>query len=100
MDSRSAEYRLTPKARDDLESIWRYSLKQWGIEQTKIYINGLTTAFSFIAKNPASGFTCNDIRTGYRKYTVVRHIIYYKQTTYGIEVVRVLHERMSATRHL
>lgn len=28
-----AEYRLTPAAEDDLESIWTYSVRQWSVEQ-------------------------------------------------------------------
>ena len=32
--------------------------------------------------------------------TVIRHVIYYRETDYGIEVIRVLHDRMLATRYL
>ena len=28
-----AEYRLTPAAESDLESIWEYTREKWGIEQ-------------------------------------------------------------------
>ncbi|MDQ4419758.1 type II toxin-antitoxin system RelE/ParE family toxin [Sphingobium sp. DEHP117] len=28
-----AEYRLSPAAEGDMEGIWRYTRKQWGIEQ-------------------------------------------------------------------
>ena len=43
---------------------------------------------------------CENIRTGYRKHPVIRHVIYYRETDYGIEVIRVLHDRMLATRYL
>ena len=42
---------------------------------------------------------CENIRAGYRKHPVILHIIYYRETDYGIEVMRVL-DRMLATRYL
>lgn len=100
MESHSNEYRLTPKARNDMESIWQYSFKQWGLNQTERYIDALTTTFAHLAKNPQSGRSCDNIRTGYRKYSVTRHVIYYRKTDYGIEVMRVLHDKMLASRRL
>ncbi len=94
-----AEYRLAPKAREDMEAVWLYSLKQWGTQQTERYIDDLTGAFRFLAESPKTGTAYENIRTGYRKYPVIRHVIYYRETGYGVEVMRVLHERMLARRH-
>ncbi|HFB66997.1 MAG TPA: type II toxin-antitoxin system RelE/ParE family toxin [Aeromonadales bacterium] len=93
------EYRLTPKARIDMEAVWLYSLKQWGMQQTERYIDDLTVAFGFLAESPKAGTACENIRAGYRRYPVIRHVIYYRETEYGVEVIRVLHDRMLATRH-
>ncbi len=100
MENNQSEYRLTPEARKDMESVWLYSLAHWGLNQTENYIDDLTSAFSFLAKSPRTGKSCENIRTGYRKYSVIRHVIYYRETDYGIEVIRVLHDRMLASRHL
>ncbi len=35
-----------------------------------------------------------------RAFAVVSHIIYYKKTTYGVIIIRVLHKRMDENRHL
>jgi len=94
------EYRLAPKARDDMETVWLYSLKQWGAQQTERYIDDLTGTFEFLAENPKAGTACENIRAGYRKHPVIRHVVYYRETGYGIEVIRVLHDRMLATRYL
>lgn len=94
------EYRLSPKARKDMEAVWLYSLKQWGMQQTTQYIDDLTEAFSFLSESPKAGTACDNIRSGYRKYPIIRHVIYYRETTYGIEVIRVLHDRMLATKYL
>ena len=44
--------------------------------------------------------SCDDIRPGYRRRIVQRHVIYFRIESYGIAVVRILHDRMEATRHL
>ena len=40
-----AEYRLSPAAQRDLESIWKYTRREWGPEQAERYTDMLTTAF-------------------------------------------------------
>ncbi|MDE0096865.1 MAG: type II toxin-antitoxin system RelE/ParE family toxin [Gammaproteobacteria bacterium] len=100
MPTKSAEYRLSPKAREDMEAVWLYSLAKWGAEQTDRYTDDLTAAFELLACNPKSGTSSEHIRAGYRRHSVLRHVIYYRETAYGIEVIRVLHDRMLATRHL
>lgn len=95
-----AEYRLSPKARDDMEGVWLYSLSEWGAVQTQLYFDSLVDGFAFLLENPSTGIVCNDIRKGYRRYRVKRHVIYYKQTSYGVKIIRILHDSMSAIRHL
>jgi len=98
--SKSAEYRLTPEAARDMETIWLYTLKEWGLEQANRYTDELTKAFGQLAANPKMATPYDRIRKGYRRSQVGRHAIYFRQTDYGIVVVRVLHDRMSSTLHL
>ena len=100
MPTKSAEYRLSPKAREDLDGVWLYSLAEWGVDQADRYIDELVAAFDRIAANPKSGTNSDGIRAGYRRYSVLRHTVYYRETAYGIEVIRVLHNRMLSGRHL
>lgn len=100
MPTKSAEYRLSPKAREDTEAVWLYPLAKWGTEQTDRYTDDLTAAFELLACNPKSGTSSENICTGYRRHSDLRHVNYYRETAYGIEVIRVLHDRMLATRHL
>lgn len=95
-----AEYRLSPAAESDMEEIWRYTRKQWGIEQAHRYTDTLTAAFEELAKAPKTAPACDHIRRGYRRRGVERHIIYFRMTSYGIEVVRILHDRMDAVLHM
>ena len=94
------EFRLTPAAERDLEEIWRYTRQKWGVEQAHRYIDVLTEAFAVLADSPKSAPACDHIRAGYRYRSVERHVVYFKIAPYGIAVVRVLHERMDAPRHL
>lgn len=95
-----AEYRLTPAAERDLESIWVYTFRQWGAVRANKYVESLTEAFTKLAHLPEIAPTCDHIRPGYRRYGVGRHILYFRTTSYGIAIVRILHDRMDAPRHV
>jgi toxin ParE1/3/4 len=100
MPKKRAEYRLSPAALRDLEDIWLYTLEQWGSEQAHHYIDEITATFEKLANNPQQGTPCEGIRKGYRRGWVGRHTIYFCVAEYGIAVIRVLHARMDAPRHL
>lgn len=94
------EYRLSPKARDDMENVWLYTLSQWGPEQTEKYIDDLAASFDLLTTNPRLVKNFDNIRPGYRKHPTLRHVIYYREDDYGIAVIRVLHDHQLAVRHL
>lgn len=94
------EYRLTPAAEHDLETIWTHTFRQWGVVQANRYTDFLTAAFAELAQSSKIAPACDDIRPGYRRQSVERHMIYFRITNYGIAVVRILHDRMDALRHL
>lgn len=83
-----------------MEAIWTYTLRQWSAEQADRYIDTLTDAFAELAQSPKSAPACDQIRPGYRRRNIGRHVIYFRTTTYGIVVVRILHDRMDAQRYL
>ena len=95
-----AEFRLSPAAERDLERIWRYTRDEWGLEQADRYIDLLTRTVQALAEAPKSAPTREHIRKGYRRRSIGRHMVYFRITTYGIAVIRILHERMDAPRHL
>lgn len=94
-------FTLTQKARSDMLSIGRYTRKQWGKTQQRRYLSQLDTAFHDLADKPDIGRTCNDIREGYYKYGVGKHLIFYRHKEEDqIEIVRILHDRMDIEQHL
>ena len=97
---RVAEYRLTPAAERDLERGWSDTLLRWGAAQANRYTDVLTAAFAELAQSPKTAPACDPIRPGYRRLSVERHMIYFRITTYGIAIIRILRDRMDAPRHL
>jgi toxin ParE1/3/4 len=95
-----AEYRLTPAAERDLEAIWTFTVQRWGVEQANRYTDFLAAVFAELAQSPKTAPACDHIRHGYRRRSVERHMIYFRITNYGIAIVRILHDRMDAPRHL
>jgi toxin ParE1/3/4 len=47
-----AEYRLAPAAERDLETIWLYTRRQWGVDQADRYIGILTASFPSWRSHP------------------------------------------------
>jgi len=97
---RIAEYRLTPAAERDLETIWTHTSQKWGVAQANRYIDILAMAFDELAQSPNIAMACNHIRSSYRRLGVERHMIYFRVTVYGILVVRIPYDRMDAPRYL
>ena len=95
-----SRYRLTPAAQHDLSSIWDFTEERWGVRQAETYIVEIRAAVERVADDPRRGRTCNEIREGYRRYGIGSHLLFYVESAEGVDVVRILHQRMDTTRHL
>ena len=99
MAAKKRGYRLSPLAEADLENIWDYTVETWSVDQAEIYHTSFVTTFEELARGTKMG-RVSDVRDGYFKYAVGLHMIYFKQTDSGIDVIRVLHQKMDVSRHL
>lgn len=82
-------------------AIGRYTRMQWGKAQQISYLTQLDSAFHELTDKPDLGRACDDIREGYFKYGVGKHVIFYRYIEKGqIEIVRILHGRMDIEQHL
>jgi len=95
----SKTYRLTPLAEVDLEHIWFDTLQRWSKAQADRYHRDLVATFNALAEGRKVGRE-SDIRPGYLKYLSVSHMIYFCDRGDRIEIIRVLHAKMDANRHL
>jgi len=98
MSSRSVQ--LRPRALNDLESIYKYSMEQWGFVRAEAYLAEISRAFESLAKNGKLGRDYSRVRTDLYAYNVASHVIFYTPTHSGVLVVRILHKSMDHVRHL
>lgn len=98
--SARAECRFSPAAEQDLQGIWQYTEENWGRKQADAYIDQVVEGCALVAGNPALAPSCSHIRPGYLRILIGRHHVYFRETSYGIAVIRILHFRMDAPRRL
>lgn len=94
-----ARYRLSPRALADLEDIWSYTAARWSPEQAESYHAAIIAAFEGLAAGRKQGRPV-DIRPGYLTYPAGSHLVFYRLSEAGIDVMRLLHQRMDVSRHL
>ena len=95
-----ARVTIRPAARAELERIGRDTEREWVREQRTRYLRQLEEGIALLANNPKMGTARDDRREGYRSHRAGRHVIFYRETVAGIEIVRVLHASMDADQHL
>lgn len=91
---------ISELAENDLLEIWNYTRIEWSESQADSYIETFADKFSQLELQPGTGRRIDQIRCGYHRSLHGSHLIFYRQTSDGIEVIRVLHERMNPTLHL
>ena len=89
-----AGYSVRQQATTDLESIWLYSYQEWGAEQADLYLRSLLSRFSWLSENPQLGKQRTDIKPGYYCFPEGMHLIFYKITKNGIDIIGVPHQSM------
>ncbi len=90
---------LSEKAKADLRGIWSYTADHWGEPQADRYYRDIIATFDLLATGARDGRRA-DVRAGYLKYPVGRHMVYFTSSDSRITVIRVLHQRMDVDRHL
>ena len=95
-----ADVRLSPRAETDLAEIADYTIETFGVEQARRYRNELEVRFRSLAENPQLGRSVERLGPGLRRFEQRSHVVFYKKHEGGVLIVRVLHARMDAARHL
>jgi len=94
-----AGYSLRQQAQDDLESIWLYSYQEWGSEQADKYIRSLLSRFTWLSENPQLGKQRAEIKPDYYCFPEGMHLIFYKITQDGIDIIGIPHQSMDFIAH-
>lgn len=100
MPNKTRGFLLSPRAEHDLEDIWLYSYRTWSKDQADRYHAGLIAAITGLAAGDKTGRDASDLRDGYRKFSVGRHVLFYRECDEHIAVIRILHQSMDVSLHL
>jgi toxin ParE1/3/4 len=96
------KYKISQEASSDIENIWRYTFKNWSLEQADKYYNLIMAEIEYLAENPKSGTDYSKVRKGYFRTRVKSHFIFYRINSNNeeIEVIRILHQQMDIDTRL
>ncbi len=94
------QYRIRSLAQSDLESIWLYTLEQWGVERANTYLKTIIQRFDWSAENPLLGKHLDDIKEGYYCFPEGMHLIFYTIKRSRIEIIGLPHQSMDITEYL
>lgn len=92
-------YKLSPLAEEDLFKIISTTIESWGSTQAKEYVQTIDAALLKLAQYPNFGRERNDVYNGARSFPVEKHIVFYQISEQGINVARILHQRMDLSKH-
>lgn len=94
-------YVISVRAKHDLKSIAKYTLKEFGENQSLKYANGLKILLQELAANPELGKRYIAVKDKMLlRYRYKSHVIFYYLETEGIFIVRILGGKMHFQKHL
>ncbi|WP_375429247.1 type II toxin-antitoxin system RelE/ParE family toxin [uncultured Sphingomonas sp.] len=91
---------LSRRAQADLDDIRDYSAERFGAKRAIAYLDAVEWAFRRIVDFPEIGPAYGASDGIVRSYPAEEHRIYYEHDAGRVFVLRVLHKRMDAVRHL
>ena len=95
-----ARIRLTDPAQSDLDEIFAYTVETWGETRANAYLARIGEAIRRAADNPKHGPLKAISNLAFRVVKAERHLVFYREESTGILVIRILHERRDVSRLL
>jgi toxin ParE1/3/4 len=99
MQKNNKPYHLSPKAVHDLEAIYLYSVKEFGIRKADSYLKELENGFQKIVDTPELSRHCDYVKDQLRAVTVSSHVIFFTIKKTKIVIIRILHKSMDFIKH-
>ena len=94
-------YVISVKARSDIKSIAKYTIKEFGISQSLKYAKGLKDILGELANNPDMGRRYVAVKNQMLlRYRYKSHVVFYYIDTKGIFIVRILGGKMDFPKRL
>ncbi len=93
-------YTISIKARGDIKSIAKYTIREFGESQSFKYAKGLKQVLGQLANNPDLGRRYVAVKNQMLlRYRYKSHVIFYYIDNKGIFIVRVLNGKMYFSQH-
>ena len=92
---------IKPKAKDDLENIFKYSVENFGFKIAENYLLTIEAKFQTIKKNHKIGKRNTLLGFKIKSIKSKSHLIFFKVIDSNtVEIVRILHQSMNYKDHL
>lgn len=88
--SESRRIEFTERALSDLEEIWVY-FSETSEETADKVLRQITEKFPKLLNFPEMGRERNNLLIGLRSFPISKYVIFYQETDFGIEIVRIVH---------
>ncbi|CAM8681385.1 MULTISPECIES: type II toxin-antitoxin system RelE/ParE family toxin [Enterobacteriaceae] len=92
------EIELTPKAEEDLEAIWDYSFRQFGVVQADEYIGRIAAVFDVLAMHEI-GTQRAELGEDIFSLPVEQHMLYFVSSHSVVTIIRILSQSQDSARH-
>lgn len=81
---------ITPLAKQDLEHIFHYGAREFGVESAVNFLAKFENAFSLLMDFDI-GTACPDVKVGLFRYVVGRYVVFFFRSADEVRIVRILH---------
>ncbi len=88
------------KAEADLDEVWRFTRRRWGVSQADAYLGGIKAALQDPIALRRQAKPIGHVKEELYRVRVIRHFVYFRFTEDAVNVSRVLHDSMDETLHL
>ncbi|SEK97275.1 toxin ParE1/3/4 [Maribacter orientalis] len=94
-------YIISVKAKSDIKSIAKYTIKEFGVNQSFKYAYGLKSILQELANNPELGKRYVAVKNKMLlRYRYKSHVVFYYTESNEIFIVRILGGKMDFQMHL
>ena len=95
----SRSFRVTPRAKEDLINIARYTEQRWGKTQRDKYLREIDACFHALAQRPRLGKQRSEVNEGYYSFKQGSHVIFYLISDKYIDIIGVPHQSMDIAHY-
>ncbi len=91
---------VSARAARDIDGIFIYGLKHFGLTVARTYYQGLFDLFDVIAATPLMARERPELKFKSRVVKFRSHVVFYRTDEKRVRIVRVLHGRQDWAKHL